>query len=69
MRWPNFRHVLRGIGSTLNIFPSSAGLPDAYLSPEERDAKALAGDWQAVGDDLRGAIRKFEEKHPEIKRK
>ncbi len=42
------------IGATLTVFNESQ-------SPEESDAKAIRSDWRVVGDDLRAAVRKYEE--------
>ncbi len=35
--------------------------PYEGLSPKEADAKALRSDWEAVGDDIRTAIKQFQE--------
>jgi len=43
------------------------GLLDRYnTSPSEHeaDARALGADWRAVGDDLRAAIREYEDAYP-----
>ena len=35
--------------------------PYEGLKPEDVDAKALRSDWEAVGNDIRTATRKFQE--------
>lgn len=58
---PSFwRAVLDGLAS-LTIFPPE--FPPPPLTPREAreaDAAAIAGDWRAVGDDLRAAMREYE---------
>ena len=44
----------------LVLFPDTATRMRKRF-PERTDAEALAGDWQRVGDDLRNAIRKYED--------
>ena len=46
------------VGATLTVYNESQ-------SPAEADAKALASDWQMVGEDLKGAISDFEKSHGE----
>lgn len=48
------RAFLRGAGSILSIWP-------CVEVPTISDEEALAGDWQRVGDDIRLAMRKFDE--------
>jgi len=52
---------VRGMGSVLSI----GGGKDHYANPNavdpaDADAKAIAGDWVAVGDDIRTAMRSYE---------
>lgn len=55
-----FNHWLRGASTVLVLFPDTATrMRKRFL--ERSDAEALAGDWQRVGDDLRSAIRKYDE--------
>ncbi len=44
------------MGGTLSVYNDSE-------SPELADAKALASDWFAVGEDMRGAMGTFEREH------
>lgn len=44
-------------GNTLTEYNTS-------VTPQQADAVAIAADWRAVGDDIRSAIREFEEQHP-----
>lgn len=54
------KHFVKGMGSVLNIYPARR----AYVSSGTADdAKALAGDWKVVGDDLRKSIKNVEQKH------
>lgn len=54
------KHWLKGASTVLVLFPDTATrLRKRFL--ERTDAEALAGDWQRVGDDLRNAIRKYED--------
>ncbi len=55
-----FNHWLRGASTVLVLFPDTATRMRKRF-PERTDAEALAGDWQRVGDDLRSAIRKYED--------
>lgn len=54
------KHWLRGASTVLVLFPDTATRMRKRF-PERTDAEALAGDWQRVGDDLRSAIRKYED--------
>ena len=56
-RWRSF---IRGYGSLLDYSPLRLAQWWAYDS--ETDEQAIAGDWQAVGDDLRFAIREYDRK-------
>ena len=54
------KHWLRGASTVLVLFPDTGTrMRKRFL--ERTDAEALAGDWQRVGDDLRNAIRKYDE--------
>lgn len=54
------KHWLKGASTVLVLFPDTGTrLRKRFL--ERTDAEALAGDWQRVGDDLRSAIRKYDE--------
>lgn len=54
------KHWLRGASTVLVLFPDTGTrMRKRFL--ERSDAEALAGDWQRVGDDLRNAIRKYDE--------
>ena len=54
------KHWMRGASTVLVLFPDTATrMRKRFL--ERTDAEALAGDWQRVGDDLRSAIRKYED--------
>lgn len=54
------KHWLKGASTVLVLFPDT-GTRMRKRFPERTDAEALAGDWQRVGDDLRNAIRKYDE--------
>lgn len=54
------KHWMRGASTVLVLFPDTAARMRKRF-PERSDAEALAGDWQRVGDDLRNAIRKYDE--------
>ena len=55
-----FKHWLKGASTVLVLFPDTATrMRKRFL--ERSVAEALAGDWQRVGDDLRSAIRKYDE--------
>ena len=54
------KHWLKGASTVLVLFPDTATRMRKRF-PERTDAEALAGDWQRVGDDLRNAIRKYED--------
>ena len=54
------KHWLKGASTVLVLFPDTATRMRKRF-PERSDAEALAGDWQRVGDDLRSAIRKYDE--------
>ena len=47
----------------ISLFPASSRHPHSVSFGEgfRKDAEALSGDWRKVGDDLRHAMRKFEE--------
>jgi hypothetical protein len=55
-----WRAFLDGLASLMDWAGAlRRGTPyDGYATPAEADAAALAGDWQAVGDDLRAALRR-----------
>lgn len=54
------KHWLKGASTVLVLFPDTATrMRKRFL--ERTDAEALASDWQRVGDDLRSAIRKYED--------
>ena len=54
------KHWLKGASTVLVLFPDTATrMRKRFL--ERTDAEALAGDWRRVGDDLRSAIRKYED--------
>lgn len=54
------KHWLKGASTVLVLFPDTGTrMRKRFL--ERSDAEALAGDWQRVGDDLRNAIRKYED--------
>ena len=55
-----FKYWLKGASTVLVLFPDTATRMRKRF-PERTDAEALAGDWQRVGDDLRNAIRKYED--------
>ncbi len=42
------------LGGTLNVYNESE-------TPGDADARALASDWQAVGDDIQSAIGKYKQ--------
>lgn len=54
------KHWLKGASTVLVLFPDT-GTRMRRRFLERTDAEALAGDWQRVGDDLRSAIRKYED--------
>lgn len=55
-----FKYWLKGASTVLVLFPdTTTEMRKRFL--DRTDAEALAGDWQRVGDDLRSAIRKYEE--------
>ena len=55
---------LRGAATVLVLFPdTTADLRKRFL--ERTDAEALAGDWRAVGDDLRKAMGQWEAENPD----
>ena len=55
-----FKYWLKGASTVLVLFPDTATeMRKRFL--DRTDAEALAGDWQRVGDDLRSAIRKYDE--------
>lgn len=54
------KHWLKGASTVLVLFPDTGTrMRKRFL--ERTDAEALASDWQRVGDDLRSAIRKYED--------
>jgi hypothetical protein len=53
-----FQAFLEGLSSILDFSPLSEKYRDLL---ERSDEEALRSDWQAVGDDIRTAIGKFEE--------
>ena len=54
------KHWLKGASTVLVLFPDT-GTRMRRRFLERTDAEALAGDWQRVGNDLRSAIRKYED--------
>ena len=59
---------LRGAATVLVLFPDTeARLRKRFLG--RSDAEALAGDWQAVGADLRKAIGQWEAENPDLARR
>jgi len=52
------KHLFRGMGSILDIFPAPLELDDR--DPEIIDAEAIASDWEAVENDLHWATQQFE---------
>lgn len=60
VRMPSF---LQGAARVLDIGQTRALWDYCWVeSPQEADARAIASDWLAVGDDLRLAIKTFESK-------
>lgn len=49
------RAFLRGVGSVFNLMPT----PERPAFLDRTDAEVLAGDWKAVGDDLRAAMGNY----------
>ncbi|HYH82922.1 MAG TPA: hypothetical protein VEX86_24220 [Longimicrobium sp.] len=48
-----------GVGRVLDLAGGvGARVPRSSLSPAERDARALAGDWAMVGGDMRRAMQR-----------
>jgi hypothetical protein len=66
-KWPPFYRdeaFWRGFASLYGLF----GTDDRLLytrNPHEADYWALRGDWEAVGNDMRRAMRRFEIDHAE----
>jgi hypothetical protein len=53
------RSILKGVASIGGAL--SPVNPYEGLSLEDADTRALRSDWEAVGDDMRTAIRQFQE--------
>lgn len=54
-----FRNFVRGVGSTVDLWP----VPRSYqvnLGFMEADVDALRGDWERVGSDLAAALCRYE---------
>jgi|SRR5215211_887139 len=66
-KWPPFHHneaFWNGFASAYGLF----GTDDRLLymrNPREADYHALQGYWEAVGGDMRRAMRRFEIEHAE----
>ncbi len=66
-KWPPFYRsdaFWHGFASVYGLF----GTDDRLLythDPREADYRALQGDWEAVGGDMRRAMRRFEADHAE----
>ncbi len=52
------RNLLVGMRSILDLFPHRRAI---QLPSIKTDKEALASDWQAVGDDMRAAMKEFDD--------
>lgn len=55
------KHYLRGMTSVFRIFPAPRRITEENFPSFQDDAKALAGDWQRVGDYIRYAMTQEQE--------
>ncbi|MCL1993143.1 MAG: hypothetical protein FWG66_09360 [Spirochaetes bacterium] len=55
----NIEAFLKGFASVFDLSGRTFEFPD-FSGGFERDAKALAGDWQKVGGDLRKAMNQIQ---------
>lgn len=65
LKMKKLQAFLRGAGSIMNLFPTREDISRHYnpnLPPKVQDVLAIAGDWQAVGDDIRAAMKKIDYK-------
>jgi len=57
-----FKNFIIGMGSIFDITGSYFSYKPSWmredLTPQEQDALAIRGDWEAIGNDLRKAIEK-----------
>lgn len=58
--WEGFGRLF-DFGGTLNEYNRS-------VTPQQADYFAIASDWQAIGDDMRVAIGRFEDERPDFKK-
>jgi hypothetical protein len=53
------RSFLRGAASAFDLSGNTLRQLRVHGTPEDYDVAAVARDWQAVGDDLRSAMRNY----------
>ncbi len=56
----SLRNILTGMGSILNLFPAPRPPLTRPKFLDRTDEEALASDWQAVGDDMRTAMKQVD---------
>ena len=56
----SLRNILTGMGAIFNLFPAPRPPLTSHKFLDRTDEEALESDWQAVGDDMRTAMKQVD---------